>query len=64
MLLPAGQRLHKPPLLPGRLGTVRLPGGSSQLTFDGARLFTYSGDRFPGDTSGVSLSWNVIQPLT
>ena len=27
-LLPAGQRLHKPPLLPGRLGTVRLPGGS------------------------------------
>jgi predicted lipoprotein with Yx(FWY)xxD motif len=64
LLLASGQQLHKPPLLPGQLGTVRLPDGSLQLTYNGARLFSYSGDRFPGDTSGVSLSWNVIQPVT
>jgi predicted lipoprotein with Yx(FWY)xxD motif len=63
-LLAAGQQLHQPPLLPGHLGTVRLPDGSLQLTYNGARLFTYSGDHFPGDTNGVSLSWNVIQPVT
>ena len=63
-LLAAGQQLHKPPRLPGRLGTVLLPDGSRQLTFNGARLFTYSGDQFPADTNGVSLSWNVIQPVT
>jgi predicted lipoprotein with Yx(FWY)xxD motif len=64
LLLAAGQQLHKPPLLPGRLGTVRLADGSLQLTYNGARLFTYSGDHLPGDTNGVSLSWNVVQPGT
>jgi predicted lipoprotein with Yx(FWY)xxD motif len=64
LLLVGGQQLHKPPLLPGQLGTVRLPDGSLQLTYNGARLFSYSGDHFPGDTNGVSLSWNVIQPVT
>jgi predicted lipoprotein with Yx(FWY)xxD motif len=64
LLIASGQQLHKPPLLPGQLGTVRLPDGSLQLTYDGTRLFTYSGDHFPGDTNGVSLSWNVMQPVT
>jgi predicted lipoprotein with Yx(FWY)xxD motif len=64
LLVASGQQLHMPPLLPGHLGTVRLPDGSLQLTYNGARLFSYSGDHFPGDTSGVSLSWNVIQPVT
>jgi predicted lipoprotein with Yx(FWY)xxD motif len=64
LLVASGQQLHMPPLLPGHLGTVRLADGSVQLTYNGTRLFTYSGDRFPGDTSGVSLSWNVLQPVT
>jgi predicted lipoprotein with Yx(FWY)xxD motif len=64
LLVASGQKLYKSALLPGRLGTVRLPDGSLQLTFDGVRLFTYSGDHFPGDTKGVSLSWMVIQPVT
>jgi predicted lipoprotein with Yx(FWY)xxD motif len=64
LLLASGQELHKPPLLGGRLGTVRLPDGSLQLTYNGARLYTYSGDRFPGDTNGVSLSWNPVRPAT
>jgi predicted lipoprotein with Yx(FWY)xxD motif len=64
LLLASGQQLHKPPLLPGQLGTVRLPDGSRQLTYNGARLFSYSGDHFPHETSGVSLSWNVVQPVT
>jgi predicted lipoprotein with Yx(FWY)xxD motif len=64
LLIASGQQLDKSPLLPGQLGTVRLPDGSLQLTYNGVRLFTYSGDHFPGDTSGVSLSWNVIQPAT
>ena len=62
LLIASGQQLYMPPLLPGHLGTVRLPDGSLQLTYNGARLFSYSGDHVPGDTSGVSLSWNVIQP--
>jgi predicted lipoprotein with Yx(FWY)xxD motif len=62
LLVASGQQLHKPPLMPGQLGTVRLPDGSLQLTYNGVRLFTYSGDHFPGDTKGVSLSWNVVQP--
>ncbi len=61
-LLASGQHLNKPALLPGQLGTVRLPDGSLQLTYDGVRLSTYSGDHFTGDTNGVSLSWDVMQP--
>jgi predicted lipoprotein with Yx(FWY)xxD motif len=64
LLVTSGQQLYKSALLPGRLGTVKLPDGSLQLTFDGVRLFTYSGDHFAGDTNGVSLSWMVIQPAT
>ena len=64
LLVASGQKLYKPALLPGRLGTVRLADGSLQLTFDGVRLFTYSGDHYPGDTNGVSLSWMVLQPVT
>ena len=64
LLIASGQQLYMPPLLPGQLGTVRLPDGSLQLTYNGARLFSYSGDHVPGDTSGVSLSWNVVQPDT
>jgi predicted lipoprotein with Yx(FWY)xxD motif len=62
LLVASGQPLHMSPLLPGQLGTVRLPDGSLQLTYDGVRLYTYSGDHSPGDTNGVSLSWNVAQP--
>ncbi len=62
LLLASGQRPHMPQLLPGRLGAVRLPDGSRQLTYNGVRLFTYSGDHFPGDTNGVSLSWDVVHP--
>jgi predicted lipoprotein with Yx(FWY)xxD motif len=62
LLIASGQPLHMPPLLPGQLGTVRLPDGSLQLTYDGVRLYTYSGDHSPGDTNGVSLAWNVVQP--
>jgi predicted lipoprotein with Yx(FWY)xxD motif len=64
LLVASGQQLHMSPLLPGHLGTVRLPDGSLQLTFNGLRLFTYSGDHYPGDTNGVSLSWDVIHPVT
>jgi len=64
LLIASGQPLNLPVLMPGQLGTVKLADGSLQLTYNGAPLFTYSGDHFPGDTSGVSLSWNVIQPVT
>lgn len=63
-LLASGQQLHMPPLLPGKLGTVRLADGSLQLTYDGVRLYSFSGDHFPGSTNGVSLSWNVVQPAS
>lgn len=64
LLVASGQQLNMSPLLPGQLGTVRLADGSLQLTYNGVPLFSYSGDHVPGDTNGVSLSWNVIQPVT
>jgi predicted lipoprotein with Yx(FWY)xxD motif len=64
LLVASGQQPHMPPLLPGQLGTVRLPDGSLQLTYNGVRLYSFSGDHFPGSTNGVSLSWNVTQPAS
>ncbi len=64
LLAVPGQPLRLPPLLPGRLGTVALPDGAAQVTFDGWPLYLYAGDRAPADTNGVTLGWQVIRPLT
>ena len=60
LLAVPGQPLHLPVLLPGRLGTVTRPDGSSQVTFDGWPLYVFSGDHVQGNTNGAGLHWRVI----
>lgn len=37
---------------PGKLGTIRRPGGPLQATYDHHPLYTYAGDRAPGQARG------------
>jgi predicted lipoprotein with Yx(FWY)xxD motif len=37
------------------LSTITLPGGGSQVTYDGHPLYTYSGDSGPGETGYVGV---------
>ncbi len=54
--------LHLPPDYPGTLTLVRRPGGSEQVEYDGAPLYTYVGDNQPGETNGdgVGGSWHAV----
>ncbi len=48
----------------GKLGTITLANGSKQVTYNGAPLYYFSGDKAVGDTSGegyLSL-WYVATP--
>ncbi len=44
--------------IPGRLGTIRRPGGGLQATYDGHPLYTYIGDSRPGQANGNNLDLN------
>lgn len=48
--------------VPGTLGTAMRPGGSSQVTYDGHRLYYYEGDTAAGQDKGQGLegSWFVV----
>jgi predicted lipoprotein with Yx(FWY)xxD motif len=46
------------PGVTGRLGTIRRPGGGLQATYDGHPLYTYLGDRGPGQAQGNNLDLN------
>jgi predicted lipoprotein with Yx(FWY)xxD motif len=46
------------PGVPGRLGTIRRPGGGLQATYDGHPLYTYIGDSGPGQANGDKLDLN------
>ena len=54
---PAGVRL------PGRLGVITRPGGARQVTLNGYPLYTYSGDKAPGQAAGNGIegAWHVIK---
>jgi predicted lipoprotein with Yx(FWY)xxD motif len=52
----------------GTFGTTRRTNGKHQLTFDGAPLYTYVGDKKPGQMTGQGLDvaggywWVVVAP--
>jgi len=46
------------PGLPGRLGTITRPGGTTQATYNGHPLYTYVGDARPGQANGNNLNLN------
>jgi predicted lipoprotein with Yx(FWY)xxD motif len=42
--------------IPGTFGTVARTDGTQQLTYDGAPLYTFLGDKKPGDMNGQGLT--------
>ena len=54
---PAGVRL------PGPLGTITRPGGGAQVTINGYPIYTYAGDKAPGQAvgNGIEGAWHVIK---
>jgi predicted lipoprotein with Yx(FWY)xxD motif len=46
------------PGVSGRLGTIKRPGGGLQATYEGHPLYTYIGDRGPGQANGNDLDLN------
>lgn len=63
LVVPAG---HRPALtsgVPGMLGTVVRPDGSTQVTYNGHLLYYYQGDTAPGQDKGqgVAGTWFVLK---
>ncbi len=54
---PAGVRL------PGPLGVITRPGGFRQVTINGYPIYTYAGDKAPGQAAGNGIggAWHVIK---
>ena len=54
---PAGVRL------PGPLGVLTRPGGGAQVTINGYPIYTYAGDKAPGQAAGNGIegAWHVIK---
>ena len=55
------------PGVTGTLGTLTRSGGSTQATYDGRPLYTYTGDTAPGQASGNGLNvdggvWHEVTP--
>jgi len=46
------------PGVTGKLGTIKRPGGGLQATYNGHPLYTYVGDRRPGQANGNDLDLN------
>jgi len=51
----SSNNLAKPQGLSGDLGTTMRDDGSMQVTYNGQPLYTYSGDKAPGDATGQGI---------
>lgn len=51
--------------LPGKLGIVTRPDGTRQVTYNEFPLYTFTGDKTPGDTSGQGVGgrWFAMQSV-
>lgn len=58
LLVPRGARPRAGPGVAGRLGVIRLRGGSRQLTFNGYPLYTFVGDSGPAGAAGEGIAAN------
>jgi predicted lipoprotein with Yx(FWY)xxD motif len=52
------------PGVTGRLATIKRSGGSAQATYDGHPLYTYIGDRAPGQAHGNALNGGLWHEVT
>jgi predicted lipoprotein with Yx(FWY)xxD motif len=66
-----GAHLQDPGGVTGVLGTIRRPGGVTQLTYDGRPLYTFRLDQAPGQATGnnftdhfgsASFTWHAVTP--
>jgi predicted lipoprotein with Yx(FWY)xxD motif len=65
LLVPAGVKPKAGPRLrAAKLGTLRRPDGRLQVTYNGARLYRYAGDRTPGAVNGEGEGgvWFALAP--
>lgn len=64
LVLPAGDLQPAAGLgVPGTLGVIARPDGTSQVSWQGSPLYTYVGDTAPGQTNGqgVDHQWSVVK---
>ena len=68
-LMASGSQLTAASGVSGKLGTVKRPDGSTQVTLDGAPLYTFTEDPGPGQATGdgvsdsfggQSFTWHVV----
>jgi len=62
---PVTGTLHAAPgvMLTGKLGTIKRADGATQATYDGHPLYTYAGDKAPGQATGNGLgggAWHAV----
>ncbi len=56
-----GAQLYAGPRVPGKVGSITRPDGATQVTYEGKPLYTYSGDKNPGDTNGQGQAgWSTV----
>ncbi|MCL5025755.1 MAG: hypothetical protein M1531_04575 [Chloroflexi bacterium] len=66
LTVPAGTQPTAATGIPGKLATIARQDGSTQVTYDNAPLYHYSGDSKAGDTNGQGIGnvWFVVQTTT
>jgi predicted lipoprotein with Yx(FWY)xxD motif len=71
LLVPAGQTPTAPATVTGKLATIARPGGKTQVTLNGAPLYTFlldhgagkaNGDGQSDSFDGTSFTWHAVTP--